>query len=40
MTCDITTLNKNSFIKFMHMAVSVRETCVTYRNSTARLIEN
>jgi len=22
------------------MAVSVRETCVTYRNSTARLIEN
>jgi len=36
-------LNKDSLIKFMHMAASVRETRTVYKSlykSTAQLIEN
>jgi len=29
---DITVLNKDSFIKFMHMAASVRETHAAYKS--------
>jgi len=31
-THDITVLNQDSFVKFMHMAASVRETRVVYKS--------
>jgi len=37
---DVTMLNQNSFINFMHIAASVRRPVPYINNSTARLIEN
>jgi len=32
MTYDITVLNQDSFVKFMHMAVSVKETRAVHKS--------
>jgi len=39
-TYDITVLNQDSFVKFMHMAALVRETRAITNHSTAQLIED